>query len=408
MSSMLVIGIILATGFLMGEAVQPFRLPRITGYILAGILLNPQLLPIIPTDFAQHTDLVTDIALSFITFSVGGTLLGRWLKQMGRTILTMTVCEAEFAMLAVTLGFLLLAVLLKPLHISALSASPLVLTLLLGVLASPTDPSATLAVTHQYKARGEVTSTVMGIAASDDVLGIINFSLGVALARMAATHSGFSMTHSVLLPIFEIVGGIGVGVFFGWLLNRTTAWFNRETEGELIVLIFAVLGLCYGIARLVHADELLATMAMGCIVVNFNPKQAKIFSMLERYQEELIFVFFFTVSSMKLDLSVMPSAAIYIAAFVILRALGKTLGAYTGARLSGASPAVRRYTFLGLLPQGGIVIGLALIMHSTPDFKDVSNLVMAIVIGATVIHEIAGPIVSRIGLRKAGEIPDPS
>ena len=404
MSSTLLIGVILGAGFLLGELVQLIRLPRITGYILAGIALNPQLTPIIPENFALHTDPVTDLALSFITFSVGGTLLWPKLKQMGRTILTMTLFEAECAMLVVVAGFYGAAVLLDTFQIVTLAAEPLVLSLLLGVLASPTDPSATLAVAHQYKAKGEVTSAIMGIAASDDVLGIINFSIGVALAHMAATHAAFSVSHSIGLPLYEILGGIGIGAGFGALFTLTTGWFRRESDGELIVLVFALLGLCYGAAQLARTDPLLATMAMGCCVVNFNPKHDKIFALLERYQEELVFVFFFTLSSMHLDVSVLPMAAPYIALFVVLRTAGKTLGAYGGARISGASRKVRRYTFLGLIPQGGIVIGLALVLRRNPAFAAVSDLVMAIVIGATVIHEIAGPIVSRIGLRKAGEI----
>jgi len=404
MSAILIIGIILGIGFLAGELVQLLYLPRITGYILAGIALNPQLSSVIPPDFALHTDPVIDLALSFITFSVGGTLLLGKLKKLGRTILTITVLEAECAMLVVVIGFFLAAIVLDQLHILTLAVEPLIISLLLGVLASPTDPSATLAVAHQYHAKGEVTTTIMGVAASDDVLGIINFSLGIALAHMVATHAGFSVSRSIVLPLYQILGGIAIGVCFGLIFNRMTGWFRRESEGELIVLIFAMLGLCFGGARLALTDELLATMAMGCVIVNFNPQQEKIFSMLQRYQEELIFVFFFTLSSMHLDLSVMPAAAPYIALFVLLRTIGKTVGAYTGAVLSGASPAVRRYTFLGLLPQGGIVIGLALIINRNPDFAPVANLVMAIVIGATVVHEIAGPIVSRIGLRKAGEI----
>lgn len=399
------IGIILGGGFLMGEIAQFFRLPRVTGYLIAGIALNPQVLPLVPKAFPDNANIAIDIALSFITFSVGGTLQAAKLKKLGRTIVNMTIFEAESAMLIVTAGFAISAMAFGWPHLGATSGSALVLALLLGVLASPTDPSATLAVTHQYKAKGEVTSTVMGIAASDDVLGIINFSIGVALARMIALHSGFNFAQSVLVPIAEIFGGIALGAAFGFVFNKANDWFKRETEGELIVLVFALLSLCYGTARMIHVDELLATMSMGCMVANFNPRQEKIFSMLERYQEELIFVFFFTLSGMKLDLTVLPSAAAYIGVFVVLRALGKSIGAYTGARLSGASTAVRRYTFLGLLPQGGIVIGLALMMHSTPAFKPVSNLVIGIAIGATVIHEIAGPIVSRFGLQKAGEIP---
>lgn len=404
MSAILTIGIILGAGFLLGELVQRVRLPRITGYILAGIVLNPQLTPLVSNDFARHTDPVTDIALAFITFSVGGTLLWSRLKQMGKTILSITVCEAESAMLIMIAGFFLTALLLNHYGIGTLSASPLVLSLMLGVLAAPTDPSATLAVAHQYHAEGEVTSTIMGVAATDDVLGIINFSIGIALARMTATNEAFSVSHSILLPLYEIVGALALGALFGFLFNKSTDWFRRESEGELIVSVFALLALCYGSSRLLRADELLATMAMGCVVVNFNTHQERIFTMLERYQEELVFVFFFTLSSMHLDLAVMPAAAPYIALFVLLRTLGKTMGAYAGARFSGASETVRRFTFLGLLPQGGIVIGLALIMHRNPDFASVSDLVMAIVIGSTVVHEIAGPILSRIGLQMAGEV----
>lgn len=404
MPSALVIGIILVTGFLFGELVQAFRLPRITGYILAGIALNPGVVSLIPADFASHTDLATDIALAFITFSVGGSLRWERLRKLGRTIVAMTLCEAEFALLLVTAGFLVVAALPISLPVGTAAGAPLLLALLLGILASPTDPTATLAVTHQYGAKGDVTSTVMGIAASDDVLGVVNFSLGLALANLVVAQQGVDLAGAVAAPLVKIGGGILAGAGFGYLFNRATVWFARETEGELNVLIFGMLGLCYGGARLAGVDELLATMAMGCVVVNFNARQEKIFSMLERYQEELIFVFFFTLSGMRLNLPLMLTALPWIALFVVLRALGKTLGAYTGARLTGAPPAVRRYAFLGLLPQGGIVIGLALILHATPQFRGVADLVMAIIIGATVVHEIAGPAVARLGLRKAGEL----
>lgn len=405
MPLILTIGILLAGGFLMGEVAQALRLPRVTGYLLAGLALNPQVLPVVPAAFPAHADVAIDIALSFITFSVGGTLQGRKLRQLGKPILWMTVLEAECAMLVVTVGFALAALVFGFPHLAAVAAAPLALALLLGVLAAPTDPSATLAVVHQYHAAGPVTDTVMGIAASDDVLGIVNFSLGVALARMATVHAGFAFGPSVFAPLFSIGGGIGLGALCGAVFNRFSTWFRRETEGQLIVLVFALLCLCYGAARAIHVDELLATMAMGCVVANFHPRQEQIFGLLQRYQEELIFVFFFVLSGMKLNLAVLPAAAASIAVFVGLRALGKTLGAHLGARIAGAPPPVRRYAFLGLLPQGGIVIGLALIIHTTPAFRPVADLIMGIAIGATVIHEIAGPLVARLGLQKAGEIP---
>jgi len=172
-----------------------------------------------------------------------------------------------------------------------------------------------------------------------------------------------------------------------------------------VLIIGVILSAGFFMGELVQRFRLPRITGYILAGIVLNPQQKKIFTVLERYQEELVFVFFFTLSSMHLDLSVMPAAAPYIALFVLLRTMGKTLGAYSGALVSGAAPKVRRYTFLGLLPQGGIVIGLALIMHRSPDFGPIADLVMAIVIGSTIIHEIAGPIVSRIGLQKAGEIP---
>jgi len=404
MPSILIIGIIIFVGFLCGEVLKRMGLPKMTGYILGGVLLNPGLFKIVPYDFVDHTDLITNISLSFITFSVGGTLLISKIKKLGKTILSITFFEAELAFLMVFVGFLCLAPFLTNIQDATMLSTFIPLSLLIACLASPTDPSATLAVVHEYKAKGEVSSTIMGVAAFDDVLGIVNYSFATVVSIALITHQPLDMATSILNPGIMIGGAVILGITLGIAFNFFTNLFNKETEGALIVVIFALLFICFGLAKYLQFDELLATMSMGIIVVNFNRHSRKIFTMLERYTEEFIFVLFFTLSGMHLKFAVLPQAAILIFTFFILRTIGKVLGTYTGAVLSTASVKVRHYTAGGLIPQGGIVVGLALLMQQEAAFSDISELIMSVIIGATIIHEFVGPITAKIALKKAKEI----
>lgn len=402
----LVVGLVLATGFAVGRFAARLGFPTVTGYILAGILLNPGVLPIMPPTFPEHTDLVTNVALAFITFEVGGSLTRARMRKLGATIVSMVFFEAEFAVIGATLGTLAWLSWVGTGHLGLSTTQAVAFCVLLGSLASPTDPSATLAVVHEYNARGPVTSAVLGVAAFDDAIGVVNYSLCVALARFLLGGSG-SGGHEVLAAAGEIGGGILVGVGCGLLLNGLASLLSKVSEGGLIVVLLAALSLAFGLARYLHTDELLATMTMGAMVVNTNPAQHRIFTLLQRYTEELVFVLFFTLSGMHLRFSGLGSVAAIIPIYVAGRAAGKLLGAFVGARLSHAAPAVRRCAGMGLIPQGGIVVGLALLMRSDPSFAVFSGPLVNLVIGATLIHEIVGPILSKTALRLAGEIQAP-
>jgi NhaP-type Na+/H+ or K+/H+ antiporter len=234
MQSMLIIGVIVFVGFVFGELATRVKLPKVTGYIIAGVTLNPGLLPIIPHDFVNHTDLITNIALSFITFSVGGTLLYPKMKQLGKGIAYITFFEAEIAFLAVVVSFMLIAPFFIKIEGVSWIATFLPVGLLIGSLASPTDPTATLAVTHEYKAKGDVSTTIMGIAAFDDALGIVNYSLAVAVARVLIVHEGVNMYSSVLNPVMVIIGSAVLGMVSGFAFNFVTSLMKKETEGAFI------------------------------------------------------------------------------------------------------------------------------------------------------------------------------
>jgi len=151
---------------------------------------------------------------------------------------------------------------------------------------------------------------------------------------------------------------------------------------------------------------LLSTMTMGTIVVNYNPKREQIFQVLERYTEQLIFILFFTLSGMHLNFSVLSTYFVLMVFFVIFRAIGKVSGTILGAHLSKSSAPVKRYTAGGLIPQGGIVIGLALLIKQNHSFDAISDMIISIIVGATIVHEIIGPVLSKTMLKKAGEIID--
>jgi Kef-type K+ transport system membrane component KefB len=403
MEPILIIGIIIVTGFAVGELCSRIRLPKVTGYILAGLILNPKLTPFIPESFVVHTTLLTNIALSFITFSVGGTLLFSRIRSLGKTIVFITFFEAELAFLFVAVFFIILGPLAIGLSGLSFTSFFIPLALLLGALASPTDPSATLAVEHEYKAKGEVTTTIMGVAAFDDMLGIINYSLAVSIAEICIMHQSLGI-NSAVQPIIKISGAVILGGLFGLFLNALSTVTRKGSEGVLITLIIGLLSLCYGTAGRLGADELLSTMTMGIVVVNYNAQKEKIFKILERYTEELIFVLFFTISAMHLDFSVMASNALLIIMFILFRTIGKLSGTIVGGKLSKASFPVKKYTAGGLISQGGIVIGLALVIGQNPAFGSIADIILNVIIGATIVHEIVGPVASKFVLGKAGEI----
>ena len=401
----LVAGIIIFLGLIFGELAVRLRLPKITGYIFAGILLNPGLTNIVPQNFIRHAQVVTDVALSFITFSIGGTLFYPRVKSLGKSILSITFFEAECAFLLVIAGMVVVA----PFLIGSAAGRGhfwmyIPFALLMGALASPTDPSATLAVTHEYKASGEVTSTIMGVAALDDVTGIMNYSIAMVVAQAMILHEHFSTAVTILRPVGIIFGAIGLGALFGAVFVLVMRLIYREGEGFMIVAVFGLTTLCYGTARLLHVEELLSTMTMGMVVVNFSPIREEIFSVLERYTEELVFVIFFTLSGMYLNFSVLGTSLVLVLFFIVFRFAGKTMGVYLGARLADAPAKVRKYTAGGLIPQGGIVIGLALLVKANAAFSQFSDVIVSVIIGACVIHELAGPILARFSLSRAQEL----
>jgi len=404
MDPLLTVGMVLALGLLLGESAQRLGFPRVAGYIVAGILLNPKITGVVPADFLSGTDPIVNAALAIITFEVGGTLAIGPLRELGRSIVFLALGEAELAALAILAGATLLLPFLVHLPMGTGFAAAIPLALLLGALGSPTDPSATLAVIHQYRAKGMVSFSVMGAAAFDDALGIINFSVATAVASTLLAHSQTSFI-SFLEPFLVILGSVALGVALGFLYHGVVRLLGGSEDGILIALAVTLLLLGYGLATALRFDQLLVTMAVGITVVNLRRTRPRIFQLLERHVEPLVFLLFFTLSGMYLDFAVLVRHLPVVLLFVAFRTAGKLGGAYLGATLGRAPHSVRRYTGWGLIPQGGIVIGLALTVKAIPELSSLADVLVNVIIGATVIHELVGPFAAKFALQRAGELP---
>lgn len=402
MNEVLSIGILIFAGYIAGEIAEKIKLPKISGYILAGILLNPDMSGIMSAQFVSHTDPLLSIALSIITFSIGGSLSSTNLKTTGRKILTLTVMESIFAFLAVFIFTFLALYYFIPIFDSVYVE--IAISLVLASLAAPTDPSATLAVIHEYKAKGEVSSSMMEIAAFDDIMGIVIYTLVTAFSAFFLGKADIEIGQTMIGLGKTIGGAILIGGTVGVLFNLITKFIKKQDEGTLIVLSFGLILLSYGITDYFGFESLLSTIVVGAVVINFNPLADKIFKLIERYTDELIFVIFFTLSGMQLQLDSISGSYVLILIYIIARIIGKFAGVYLGANMTKANPKIKKFTAGGLIPQGGIVIGLALLLTKDPIFKETASVIMGIVIGSALINEIIGPLSSKISLKKAKEI----
>ena len=395
---LLTVGVLLITGYLLGSFARLLGFPRVSGYVLAGVLLSPSLLGVVDGEFLKDAHIITHASLSVITFLIGSSLSLKKIKSMGKSVVAITLGEAEFAFLAVSLVMMFYLSLTLNLPVSELVS----VALLMGALASPTDPSSTLAVIHESKAKGPLTDTVLGVTALDDATGILNFSIAFAVADTLLSGGQLNLLKTLYSSAVTILGAVALGVVAGivmYILGELA-----RTKKEVVTLTFGTLFITFSTARALGFDELLATMSVGVVIANLGKAWEKFEKPLENYVEDLIFTAFFVVGSAFLNLSVLLSSTALILVYVLSRFAGKWLGVQTGGVLSNASPEVRDNIAFALFPQGGIVIGLALMVNSNLDLHELGSVLVSLVIGAVVVQEFLGPVLSKMALHRAGEI----
>ncbi len=408
------IGLVLIFGFIGSRLARLIGLPSVTGYIFAGVVVGKSLLGWISDEPQSTTALILDTisiaALGIIAFSIGAELRFAKLRRLGKSVLPIAMAEALGGTVAVA-GTILIAGWVFPSFLipGAGFRSLLPLALMLGAMASATAPAAILAVINEYRARGPLTDALLATVAIDDVFCIMIFGLLFPVA-VALTGAGAAPTFSgvVLVPLREIVFSLLLGLLAGLIMTAVLR-FVRGKSSHLVLILAFVLLLC-GLSMRFHLSPLLTNMAFGCLIINLSPRSGSVLSAIENIEPPL-FVAFFTIAGIHLDLRLLAGIGGLGLIFFLARAAGKMGGAGLGARVMGAPPVVQRYLGLGLLPQAGVAIGLVILVQENPRLEQVllgdqplPDIITNCILATVAINALLGPVVARFALRRAGEI----
>ena len=394
----LAIGIIIVIGFFGGLAAERFKFPRITGYIIIGILLSPSVLNIISAATITNLNIITDIALGLIAFLIGGSLRLEPLRTLGRSITWITIFQSLGAWLIVTLVLVFLAPLILNIPEATFSQTYFPIAFIIGAIACATAPAATMAVIQQYKAKGPLTTTLLAVVAIDDAIAVIAFAIALRVCQPLVTGAGGISFYEMLgVPFLQIAEAIAIGVAFGFALTYIVKLV--KTRELLLVVVFGLIMLCSGVANLLGTSLILANMAAGFIVVN-KVRENALFHVVERI-DEVVFAMFFVLAGLHFELDVMKTAGLLAVVIVLGRYFGKYFGTMGGATIAHASTAVRKYLGLALLPQAGVAIGLVLLAKSA--FPTLGAIMVNAVIASVIINELVSPPLVKYAIIRAGE-----
>jgi len=397
----LFLAVLLGVGFLLAKLVQLLRLPSVTGYILAGLLLGPSGLHLVTVEaIGSRLNHFTQIALMLISFGIGEHLEIGKLRHHARSVSWIGIGESLGAFWAVAVGVGLVARLVVP-GVSGWGGQDFfVLSLLLGSIAVATAPASTLHVAREIKAAGPLTATLLSVVAVDNGLAIMFFGVSVSAVHHLLGAGDSNLLMALMAGFGEILLSLAMGVTTGLLIDGIVR--RLKHRGEMLTVGLALLLLCGEGARLFELSPLLAGMAAGFTIVNRDYRDVRLFRVLNAF-ETPIYVLFFTLAGAHLELSVLAVAGWLGAAYFILRVLGKMAGVAVGARLAGSAPVVRRYLGLSLVPQAGVAIGLIILVSGDGALQPYSSLITQVVLAGVVLAELAGPFCTKLALEKAGE-----
>lgn len=388
MQSLLDCAIVLFAGLICAKLIGLLKLPDVTSYLIAGILIGPSVLGLVSSESLSSLEIISDVALSMIAFVTGIELKFSEMKESGPAILSITLWEVLGAFIAVAVPMVLIF------------KQSVAFAITLGAIATATAPAATLMVIKQYKARGPLVSTLVPVVALDDGFCIMMFGICSTIAASLMSGADITITNMLLVPLGQIVGALGLGFVVGLLVVRLLNFF--KTQGDLTAFVLAAVFVLTYLSGKWGLSSLLVMMTLGSTISNLSNQHMTVLNSIDSITPPL-FMMFFVLSGAELNLSVVKDIGWIGIAYILLRIVGKMAGTYFSAKAAKMPPEVYRYMGFALLPQAGVAIGLSLIaVRIIP--APYGEMIRTIVLAATIIYEILGPVVAKWALVKAGEI----
>lgn len=377
-----------------GKIVKQFKLPNVTGYIIMGLIAGlvlgtHQMEHLFGQNVAEEMvskfDVIKDLATGFIAFSIGTEFEFKYIKKLGKSPVVIACLESIGAVVFVAVGIYTVT-------------RNIQLALIMGAIAAATDPAATILVARQYKANGIVTRTLIPVVAIDDATALMSYGICVALARSL---TGQISAMTFIEPIKEIFGSLVFGIVLGVVFTVLIKFYTGR--GNRLAITIAMVSFCVAVSHIeaLSFSPLLACMALSITVVNISHNWEPVFEQMDRMTPPIFMLFFF-VTGAGMDISILPKIGAIGVVYIIVRVMGKMAGAYIGAKISKAEPNVQKYLGIGLIPQAGVAIGLAMMCGTVvPEY---ANEITAVVVCGTIIYELIGPILTKMMLVKIGEI----
>ncbi len=418
-ATLMSLAIAMIAGLVLSRIVKLVKLPAVTGYLIAGVLIGPFCLGalgrlagidglgFVSKDVANSFGIICDVALGFIAFSIGTEFRLEEIRHIGKKATVIAILQAITATVFVD-------VVMIALHFIMPESLPLPSAILLGAVATATAPAATLMVVRQYKAKGPVTDMLLPVVALDDAVGLVVFSISFGVARTIWS-GNLDVVSVILNPIIEVVLSVGVGALFGWLFSLIEKCFKSNSKRLCLAITFVLFAVAVSSLKVkigsveIGFSSLLVCMMLGSMFCNLCKEQAEIMEKTDKWTAPL-FVLFFVISGAQLALDVFAQWQIVVIGivYVLVRAAGKYVGALGSSALMKCEPTIKKYLGITLFPQAGVALGMSAIVaeavHAGTIDATSGELVQNITLFAVLIYELIGPMLTKLALTKAGEI----
>lgn len=392
------LGFLLFFGYLLGKLAAKVKLPEITGFIIAGLLMGESVLGFVPSHMGESLTTITEVALGLIALTIGGEFYWVKLKRLGGSIVVITLFQ-------IFLAFALVTVFLT------VFGMPLAFSLMLGAIASATAPAATVAIVQSLRARGAFIDYLYGVVALDDAGSVILFGVMFAMAsgllNVSGAHGG---GHVIIEAFLEVIYSITIGVASGFLMHTFTK--NKHGSNEIMIVVIGIFFISTGISVLFHLSPLMMNMAAGAVLINLAPRNHRIFRIIEPLTPP-IYALFFVIAGTELNPSILMQREILIlgSIYILARAVGKYGGVFLGCAATRTPKPIRNNLGLCMLPQAGVAIGLVLLIQAAPltallgeADKLIVDQMVNIVLFSVCINELIGPPISKLGILRGNEM----
>lgn len=404
LSALTLMGVVTLVGFYAGRGARVAKLPSLIGYMILGVILGPSVFGLLGEAVAGKVSFISEVSLGLVAFSIGAELSLATLRRLGPGIISIIFAESFGAFIVVTCGLYALT-------------RDLPMALIFGSMAPASAPAGTVAVIQEYKAQGSLTKALYAVVGFDDGLAIVIFGFAAAFAKSIlvaeATGEHTSILPAMIGPLKEIGLSVALGTAIGFAFCQMVR--RLTTSKEILIIILGVVLVATGLSIRWHLSLIMTNLVVGFVLVNTR-REALVHRVMEPLLDVMpfLFILFFCLAGAHLEIRALPALGVTGVVYILGRSVGLIGGARVGAMVGRVEPKIKKYIGLGILSQAGVAIGLSLIVmqdfgqlnakFGMPHAVQIGTSVLTTITATCIFFEIIGPILTKVALKKAGEI----